>query len=624
MAQLQQLLAAPGSGPVNWDLARQVAASQLAAAGDPAVSHVRAQRGRGGAAPGRPVARARPRRCPPASSTAVAWNRNEWIYNTLDVWRKLCDPVAGRMVGAMGDLVPEEVRAQLGPMQSMVASLGGALFGGQLGQALGSLAAEVLSAGDIGLPLGPAGTAALIPANIQAYGEGLELPEDQVRLYVALREAAHQRLFGHVPWLRGHVLSAVETYAAGITGQPGGDRGGDGPGRPDRPRVDAGDGRWRASSRPRTPRRRRPRWPGWRPRSPWSRAGSATSSTAPPATGCPTSSGWARRSAAAGPPAVRPSRPSPRWSAWSCARAGCARPRRSGRRSPSTAASPAATPSGATPTCCPTDDDFADPDAFAMNDMDLSELDSFDFTAPSGVEETGPRPVGSARSVGAVRVRPGAVRSVGAVRSARRDRRRRATPGPDVRASTACAPGARRSTAGTRSGEFVQVAVGFRWVGPMPESRARVASQPSKAGSSVARSAGPRSRRQPVVTATSPGRGASARASAGVAVSRSSVGSQSGAGSRTATPSRPGPPPSTGATATGRLVSGRSSLPTVRRGQVRHVTDQHGRLVVPLQRGEHGVRRRLGHLVHRRAGPAPAHRPGPGRPGSPRPRPPPR
>jgi putative hydrolase len=33
---------------------------------------------------------------------------------------------------------------------------------------------------------------------------------------VALREAAHQRLFGHVPWLRGHVLTAVETYAAGI------------------------------------------------------------------------------------------------------------------------------------------------------------------------------------------------------------------------------------------------------------------------------------------------------------------------------------------------------------------------------------------------------------------------
>jgi putative hydrolase len=120
------------------------------------------------------------------------------------------------MVAAMGDLVPEEMREQLGPMASMVATIGGALFGGQLGQAMGSLAAEVLSAGDIGLPLGPAGTAALVPANITTYGEGLSQDPSEVRLYVALREAAHQRLFGHVPWLRAHVLGAVEAYAAGI------------------------------------------------------------------------------------------------------------------------------------------------------------------------------------------------------------------------------------------------------------------------------------------------------------------------------------------------------------------------------------------------------------------------
>jgi putative hydrolase len=215
LSQLQQLLTVPGSGPVNWDLARQVAVGQLKSVGDPVVSPY--ERNAVDEALRladlwlEPVSA-----LPSGIQTAVAWTRNEWIFNTLDVWRKLCDPVASRMVGAMGDLVPEDARAQLGPMQSMVAALGGALFGGQLGQALGSLAAEVLSSGDIGLPLGPAGTAALVPANITEYGRGLELPDDEVRLYVALREAAHQRLFGHVPWLRGHVLTAVEAYAAGI------------------------------------------------------------------------------------------------------------------------------------------------------------------------------------------------------------------------------------------------------------------------------------------------------------------------------------------------------------------------------------------------------------------------
>ncbi|QSB15668.1 zinc-dependent metalloprotease [Natronosporangium hydrolyticum] len=216
LAQLQQLLAGPGAaGPVNWELARQVAASHLNSTGDPAVPATEREQ----------VVEALrladlwldpTTSLPSGVRTGEAWNRNEWIYHTLEVWQKLCDPVASRMVGAMNDLVPPEAQGSLGPMQTMVKALGGALFGGQLGQALGSLAAEVLSAGDIGLPLGPAGTAALIPANINAYGEGLSIDAEEVRLYVALREAAHQRLFGHVPWLRAHVLGAVEAYAAGI------------------------------------------------------------------------------------------------------------------------------------------------------------------------------------------------------------------------------------------------------------------------------------------------------------------------------------------------------------------------------------------------------------------------
>ena len=37
-----------------------------------------------------------------------------------------------------------------------------------------------------------------------------------MRLYLALREAAAQRLFAHVPWLRSQLTAAVEAYAAGI------------------------------------------------------------------------------------------------------------------------------------------------------------------------------------------------------------------------------------------------------------------------------------------------------------------------------------------------------------------------------------------------------------------------
>jgi putative hydrolase len=91
------------------------------------------------------------------------------------------------------------------------------MFGSQVGQALGGLAGEVLSASDIGLPLGPDGKAALLPANVAAFADGLDVGVDDVLLYLALREAAHQRLFAHVPWLRGHLIAAVEDYGRGTT-----------------------------------------------------------------------------------------------------------------------------------------------------------------------------------------------------------------------------------------------------------------------------------------------------------------------------------------------------------------------------------------------------------------------
>jgi putative hydrolase len=88
--------------------------------------------------------------------------------------------------------------------------MGGMAFGSQLGQALGKLAREVLTSTDIGLPLGPKGVAALMPEAIESLAEGLELPRSEIITFLAAREAAHHRLFSHVPWLSSQLLNAVE------------------------------------------------------------------------------------------------------------------------------------------------------------------------------------------------------------------------------------------------------------------------------------------------------------------------------------------------------------------------------------------------------------------------------
>ncbi|MBL7494198.1 zinc-dependent metalloprotease [Frankia sp. AgB1.9] len=239
-AELEKLLSWQG-GPVNWELAKQIAVRTVGA-DDPTLTAADEEAVAGALRIADvwidPVTA-----LPAGGARAQAWSRARWIEATLPIWQKLCDPVAARVVEAMrtglsgglaqlGDAggLPPELAAGLppgldlgalmaagGPVVEMMNRVGGMLFGAQVGQAIGTLAGEVVSSTEIGLPLAPAGTAALLPANVAAFGEGLGVDAEEIRIYLALREAAATRLFAHVSWLRAHLLGTVEEYARGIT-----------------------------------------------------------------------------------------------------------------------------------------------------------------------------------------------------------------------------------------------------------------------------------------------------------------------------------------------------------------------------------------------------------------------
>jgi putative hydrolase len=215
-AMLHQLgdLMSGESGPVNWNVARQSAMQVIGA--DTGTTSADATEV-GDALRLADVWLDPVTTLPSGVASTEAWSRRRWLEATRPAWTELVEPVAGQVGGAMGGVLPEEMRAMAAPLMGVMSQVGGLIFGGQVGQALGTLATEVVSSTDIGLPLGPDGVAALLPESIRSLGDGLDVPLDQVRLFVALREAAHHRLFGHVPWLRGHLLSAVRTYAEGIT-----------------------------------------------------------------------------------------------------------------------------------------------------------------------------------------------------------------------------------------------------------------------------------------------------------------------------------------------------------------------------------------------------------------------
>jgi putative hydrolase len=249
LRQFADMLSYTG-GPVNWDLAKNFARHAIAAHGDPSVL----EKERAAVTDALRLADLwldDVTSFPSGIRKIQAWSKSEWLEATFPVWSQLCEPIAVKGVDAMGTMLdpsqlgdafggpeagpdipglPPEMReamtglggpgglgGALGGLAGMFRQLGGAMIGGQTGAAIGELAGEMLSSTDIGVPLGPEGTAALIPSGVATFGEGLSVDLSEVRLFLALREAAHQRLFGHVPWLRQHLLGAVEAYASGIT-----------------------------------------------------------------------------------------------------------------------------------------------------------------------------------------------------------------------------------------------------------------------------------------------------------------------------------------------------------------------------------------------------------------------
>ncbi|MFD6701210.1 MULTISPECIES: zinc-dependent metalloprotease [unclassified Microbacterium] len=154
-------------------------------------------------------------------SAPRALTRGEWVEQTLPVWKEVAAPVstsiADALMSALEGQTPEDMQGMVQGAGRLMRGIGSSVFAMQFGHVLGNLSLEVVSGGDVGIPVLPAGTAAVIPQNLAAFGEGLEIPEDQIALYLAAREIAYARLYRHARWLHLHVMTQITEFAKGVT-----------------------------------------------------------------------------------------------------------------------------------------------------------------------------------------------------------------------------------------------------------------------------------------------------------------------------------------------------------------------------------------------------------------------
>lgn len=224
----------PPTGPVDWRLARQVA-MQLAGDGDRSPT----DEDRRGWTEALHIAElwldATSLPAPPDGGRLLVAARGDWVDAALAAMRPLVEPVAAAGTDTMADLAEQQLEGLdlgamgLGPIAEMLggidprqllAPLGAALAGMQAGQVLGELSRGLLHGTELQLPTGPRSTALFVVPNIEDTFGDWELDPTEVRVVLALHEAAVRRVYHAVPWLEGHVHELVATFAEGTEVDP--------------------------------------------------------------------------------------------------------------------------------------------------------------------------------------------------------------------------------------------------------------------------------------------------------------------------------------------------------------------------------------------------------------------
>ncbi len=214
-AELSKVLSWSG-GPINWDLATQIATS-IAAGERPAppieaddhaavAEHLRLAEMWLGETTGVELT--------PHAAAPRAATPSDWADHASDALRELMDPIAAKVSAAMSQQTHEIGDAdEAGMLSQALGQMAPMFMGMQAGSIIGHLARDVTGIHDLGVPSGEEGLVLVLPA-IDAIATDYGLDRAQVRQWVALRAAAHHRAFDGFP--RTHFYALYHNYVASL------------------------------------------------------------------------------------------------------------------------------------------------------------------------------------------------------------------------------------------------------------------------------------------------------------------------------------------------------------------------------------------------------------------------
>jgi putative hydrolase len=215
--EIQRVLSS-SSGPVNWELARQVgiaSASWSAEDPEPTLEDQRAFEEAVRVAELR-VAEFTGLEPPGDVARVETVRRSRWVEANIEGLRALLEPAAAKIgdavVRAQREAVPEAAEAR--GMTQLVGQLSPLLLGAQVGTVLGTLGQHVLGQYDIALPrAGGSGTLLFVVPNIATFEKDWSLDSTEFRTWVAIHEVTHRFEFAR-SWTLPRFRELLDDYTS--------------------------------------------------------------------------------------------------------------------------------------------------------------------------------------------------------------------------------------------------------------------------------------------------------------------------------------------------------------------------------------------------------------------------
>ena len=217
--EIQRVLMS-SSGPVNWELARQVGiASASWGTEDPAPS----EEDRRGFDEAVRVAELQVAgftglEAPSDIPRVEAVRRGQWVQANIEGLRALLEPAAAKIGDAIAtaqrDAVPEQAQAGVAQMLGQVSPL---LLGAQVGTVLGTLAQQVLGQYDIAVPRpDDSGALLFVVPNIARFEKEWSLDPTDFRTWIAIHEVTHRFEFAR-PWALTRFRELIDDFTSTLT-----------------------------------------------------------------------------------------------------------------------------------------------------------------------------------------------------------------------------------------------------------------------------------------------------------------------------------------------------------------------------------------------------------------------